>query len=184
LYTVRRWDRIAEIGATRDDACGEAFDKVAKMLSLGYPGGPVIEKCALKGEPVIPFGCSATKEAYDFSFSGLKTAVRYYLDRHRHCTLGMKADICASFQEAAFKVLVHKSLDACRAYRLKTLLVGGGVAANQTLRRKLTRAAEAAGVTVYFPSLELCMDNAAMVAGYGYQLYKAGVRGNAYLAPC
>ena len=167
LFYVEDFDRIKLLGATLDDACGEAFDKVAKILGLGYPGGPLIEQRAKKGDPAkIKFGCSVTKEPLDFSFSGIKTAVLYYVKKQ---PMGRELvnDICASFQESVVKVLIHKTLLAVKAKKVKRIVVGGGVAANNYLRGRFSRAAEENGVSVYFPSKPLCMDNAAMVAGLG-----------------
>jgi len=183
LFYAEGFQRIEPIGATCDDACGEVFDKVAKMLGLGYPGGPIIEQRAKKGNPAsIKFNCSKTRHPFDFSFSGIKTAVLYYTNKAvasspgRRLTGSHIADICASFQDAAVNALVRKSLLACRLKKADTLVVGGGVAANSALRENLYACAKEEGVTVHFPSKALCMDNAAMVAGLGYQLYKSGVR--------
>jgi N6-L-threonylcarbamoyladenine synthase len=183
LFYAEAFMRIDPIGATCDDACGEVFDKVAKMLGLGYPGGPIIEQRAKNGDPGrIKFNCSKTRHPFDFSFSGIKTAVLYYRNKAVASSAGRSlsaahiADICASFQDAVVDVLVKKSLSACRLKKTDTLLVGGGVAANNTLRQKLCASAKREGVAVHFPSKALCMDNAAMVAGLGYQLYKGGLR--------
>ncbi len=184
LFYVRDFDRIALLGATRDDACGEAFDKVAKILGLGYPGGPAIERQSKKGDPSrIQFGCSNTKEPFDFSFSGIKTGVFYYANTQLRKYPGNRklpgpivSDICASFQEAAIDSLVAKSLSACAHKRTSQLVVAGGVAANNRLREKFSQAAKAGGVDCYFPSRQFCTDNAAMIAGLGYQLFRRGVR--------
>lgn len=199
LFLVRDFCRINCIGQTLDDACGEAFDKVAKMLGLGYPGGPAIEKAALKGNPRrISFNCSDTKNPLDFSFSGIKTSVLYYLQRQGSCVVrrascvGPKiakcktqnaqrkaqiADIAASFQEAAFDALVEKSLLACKIKKIPRLSVGGGVAANSRLRQKLASRAKERGLEVSFAARPLCTDNAAMVAGLGFWLHKAAKGG-------
>lgn len=192
LFYVRDFDRIELMGQTRDDACGEAFDKVARILGLGYPGGPFIEKRARRGDArKIKFRCWGTSGMFDFSFSGIKTAVLYYLRDAgyaaspgkggdvaliRRYPAGLVNDIAASFQEAVFNALTHKALLACAARRLKRLVVGGGVAINSRLREKFLEAGRDAGVRCYFPAGNLCMDNAAMVAGFGYQLYKRGIR--------
>lgn len=174
LYYVEDFNKIRLIGSTLDDACGEAYDKVAKILGLGYPGGPYIEKIARNGNPrKVKFACSGTKEPFDFSFSGIKTGVLYYI-RNKHITLKDKSDIAASFQETVIEALVKKSLLACRKKKCKTLVIGGGVAANNRLREKFNEKAPAEGVKCYFPSKKLCMDNAAMVAGFGYQLSRKG----------
>lgn len=172
LFYVRDFKRIEALGATHDDACGEAFDKVAKILGLGYPGGPAVEKAARNGDGRrIKFSCSNTEAPLDFSFSGVKTAVLYYVKRH-----GLKdlADIAASFQEAVVNTLVKKSLAACRHKQAKALVIGGGVAANKRLRQALIRQASLEGVKVYLPAAGLCTDNAAMVAGLAFHLFKKG----------
>lgn len=176
LFYARDFDKIETLGQTQDDACGEAFDKVAKVLGLGYPGGPAIEKIARKGNPKkIKFNCSGTKNELDFSFSGIKTAVLYYL-RGARCGAQGKGDIAASFQEAVIDTLVKKALRACALKNINRLVVGGGVVANRRLRDKFYRAGESSGVRCYFPPLSLCMDNAAMIAGLGYQLFRKGYR--------
>lgn len=179
LFLVRDFDDVRSVGSTQDDACGEAFDKVAKLLGLGYPGGPLIEKEARLGDPsAIRFKCSDTAGPLDFSFSGIKTAVMYYLKARHRAAVGssLARDIAASFQEAVTGVLARKALAACARYRVGTLVVGGGVAANGRLRERLGTEGARAGVRIQFPSPELCMDNAAMVAGLGYRLFKKGHR--------
>jgi len=182
LFYAEDFNKIKLLGSTRDDACGEAFDKVAKILGLGYPGGPVIEKISRQGDPKkIKFKCSGTEEPLDFSFSGIKTAVLYYLrDSLRHKTglkklpLPLVRDIAASFQEAAISTLVSKSLFACRIKKTRRLVVGGGVAMNNRLRDEFASRAPENNIRVYFPGKTLCMDNAAMVAGLGYRLFRKG----------
>lgn len=195
LFYVKDFSKIQVLGQTQDDACGEAFDKVAKIMGLGYPGGPLIEKLARDGnKDKIKFACSGTKNELDFSFSGIKTAVLYYLkdnkpegnglasDSQSHqAKIKSKKDLAASFQESAVNVLVRKSLLACKRKKAKQLLIGGGVAANICLRQKLISAAGDAGIDCFFPEIDLCMDNAAMVSGFAYFLYKQGRRGNLYL---
>jgi N6-L-threonylcarbamoyladenine synthase len=177
LFYVKDFDRIEPIGATADDACGEAFDKVAKILGLGYPGGPYIEKAACGGNPQeVKFSCGNTKNPLDFSFSGIKTAVLYRCRAMKSRSRKEIADIAASFQETVIESLVDKALLACRKKRVKHLVLGGGVVANGRLREKFNSSALQAGVKVYFPDKKLCMDNAAMVAGMGYQLFKKGYR--------
>ncbi len=158
------------LGRTRDDAAGEAYDKVANMLDLGYPGGPAIQKLAGEGDPgKIKFPRPTLGDGkrwqwrvdnYDFSFSGLKTAVYYYLKENPEAD---KADVAASFQQAVNDCLVHKALAAAREYKIPTICVGGGVAANQNLRDNFNRQAEKKGIKVFFPSLQWCTDNAAMI---------------------
>jgi N6-L-threonylcarbamoyladenine synthase len=175
LFYVEDFDRIKLIGSTLDDACGEAFDKVAKILGLGYPGGPLIEKLARKGEPgKIKFACSGTDKPLDFSFSGIKTAVLYYYSKLQAPNSKLTSDIAASFQESAIDTLIRKSLSACKLKRTSQLVIGGGVVANARLRDKFSAAAQKTGIKLQFPSLQLCMDNAAMVAGLGYRLFKKG----------
>ena len=176
LFYVRDFDEIEPLGETQDDACGEAFDKVAKILGLGYHGGPLIERLAKDGNSKkIKFSCSGTKGQLDFSFSGIKTAVLYAV-RNRRLSLAEKRDVAASFQETVIETLIKKSFLACKLKKLNRLVVGGGVAANNRLRERFYAAAREEGLDCYFPSKELCMDNAAMVAGLGYRLFKKGVR--------
>jgi N6-L-threonylcarbamoyladenine synthase len=176
LFYVRDFQKIEILGQTQDDACGEAFDKVAKILGLGYPGGPLIERLAKYGNAKkIKFRCSGTRRVLDFSFSGIKTAVLYFV-RHKRLSLAEKRDIAASFQETVFDTLIKKSLLACKFKRVNRLVIGGGVVANNRLREKFYEAAQDEGLNCYFPPIEFCMDNAAMVAGLGYQLFKKGIR--------
>ena len=171
LFYVKAFSNIEPLGATQDDACGEAFDKVASILGLGYPGGPVIERLAKQGNPgKIKFKCSNTKSPLNFSFSGIKTAVLYYVTKHKKDTQYKAADIAACFQESVVEVLVKKALLACKLKKTNQLVLGGGVAANNRLRERFTQDARINGVKVYFCPKELCTDNAAMVAGLGYQL--------------
>jgi N6-L-threonylcarbamoyladenine synthase len=174
LYFVKDFNKICLLGETRDDACGEAFDKVAKILGLGYPGGPIIEKLAKKGDPKkIKFNCASLKNGLDFSFSGIKTAVLYHV-KGRRLSLREKQDICASFQEAVISCLIQKSFQACKLLKAKQLVIGGGVVANSHLRERFIQAQDSHGIECFFPQKSLCMDNAAMVCGLGYQLYKKG----------
>jgi len=176
LFYVKDFDRIKLLGSTLDDACGESFDKVAKILGLGYPGGPLIERLAQQGNPKkIKFKCSDTKRPLDFSFSGIKTAVLYTAGKTKMDAL-KKRDIAASFQEAALNVLVDKALLACRRNKVNRLVVGGGVVANKVLRKKFSQQAKFEKIKVYFPAVGLSMDNAAMVGGLAYQLFKKGHR--------
>ena len=173
LYQVQDHTHYKLLGQTRDDAAGEAFDKVARILGLGYPGGPVIDQLAKKGAGTkIRFPQAELAEKYDFSFSGLKTAVLYYKNKHEKDTDFSVPQVAFAFQESVVNTLTHKALTACRGKKITTLLVGGGVAANSTLRQKLCAAAQEEGINVYFPPLSLCIDNAAMIAGFGFHLYK------------
>jgi len=185
LFYVEDFHRIITLGQTQDDACGEAFDKVANILGLGYPGGPLIEKLALEGDKrKIKFGCSGTKKELNFSFSGIKTAVLYYVrgtprNKNKHYELStmnyeLKTDIAASFQETVIDTLIKKSFLACSLKKTNRLVVGGGVVANSRLREKFSIVARERRIACYFPPKDLCIDNAAMVAGFGYQLFKKG----------
>ena len=181
LLYIKDFSKIQVIGQTRDDACGEAFDKVAKIMGLGYPGGPLIEKMAKGGNKhKIKFACWEMNSQLDFSFSGIKTAVLYCL-KDKKSGIKLKKDLAASFQESALNVLVKKSLLACKLKKVKRLLIGGGVAANCCLRQKFLAHAQTAGINCFFPPIHLCMDNAAMIAGFGGYLYKRGARSDFYL---
>ena len=150
------------LGETVDDAAGEAFDKVARFLGLGYPGGPAIDRLAREGDPeAIRFPRPMRDEGHDFSFSGLKTAVVQYVRKHPDADV---ADVAASFQAAIVDVLVDKLLAAARETGIATVVAGGGVAANSALRERLLDLAVAGDVRVVLPSIALCTDNAAMVA--------------------
>lgn len=165
------------LGQTRDDACGESFDKVAKILKLGYPGGPVIEKRARRGNhSKINFPRSYLGDSLDFSFSGIKTSVLYYVKKSGRKRLGGSFidDVAVSFQEAVLDVLVSKAIAASRKKNCRSLIVGGGVSANQRLRQKLFKEAKKYNIRVYFPPLKFCLDNAAMIACLGGELFAAG----------
>ena len=150
------------VGATVDDAAGEAFDKVARVLGLGYPGGPAIDRMARHGDPgAIAFPRPMAGEGLDFSFSGLKTAVVNHLRRHPEAST---IDVAASFEEAVVDVLTSKLLTAADQLGARTLVLGGGVAANSSLRARIAQAATATGREAFLPPLWLCTDNAAMVA--------------------
>ena len=184
LFLSSKETRHELLGATLDDAAGEAFDKVGKLLGLGYPGGPAIDSIAREGDPVrVPFPRSYLEPgSLDFSFSGLKTAVLYHyqgLVGARHTVplpLPRKelADLAASFQEAVVDVLVEKTLLALRKYPVKGVALGGGVASNSRLRKKLSLALEGRHIRPYFPPPALCTDNAAIVAGLAYYKYREG----------
>lgn len=172
------------LGETMDDAAGEAFDKVARLLSLPYPGGPEIDRAALDGDPNairFPRGLSRAsdlaKHRYDFSFSGLKTAVARWVERCEADGIDVPvADVAASFREAVVDVLVTKALAACADLGVPRLLLGGGVIANRRLREVALERAEAAGVTVRIPPLSLCTDNGAMIAALASELISSGRR--------
>lgn len=169
LYRVDGFGRYKELGRTRDDAAGEAYDKVGKLLGLGYPGGPAIDSRAQQGNPEsVDFPRPFLPDSLDFSFSGLKTAVANYLKYGHPVSVN---DICASFQQSVVDVLVKKTEWALRRERIKRLAVSGGVAANSGLRRALGRLAAEKEAEVFIPPLQLCTDNAAMIAAAGYHHY-------------
>ena len=171
LYHVRAFNDFHLLGQTRDDAAGEAFDKVARLLGLGYPGGPIIDRLAQKGENTeIRFSCADLPGSNDFSFSGIKTAVLYYKNKHSQKKNFSVNKVAYSFQKSVVSVLVEKSISLCKKRKVRTLLIGGGVAANSSLRTELMAASQKEDVQVFFPSFALCMDNAAMIAGLGYQM--------------
>jgi N6-L-threonylcarbamoyladenine synthase len=169
------------LGDTMDDAAGEAFDKVARLLGLEYPGGPSIDKAAREGgNPsaiAFPRGLTGPRDAaYDFSFSGLKTAVARWVEPRQRAGEEVNiADVAASFQEAVADVLTAKALRACREYGSRHLLIGGGVAANSRLRALAEERAVAAGIELRVPRPRLCTDNGAMIAALGSRVVSAGV---------
>ena len=164
------------LGESQDDAAGEAFDKVAKMLGLDYPGGPVIEKLAAKGDPErFSFPRPMTKKpGLDFSFSGLKTAVANEIKAHANMTLIDKADLAASFQAAALETIRIKCKRALDSTGIKSLVVAGGVSANLALRENLEKIAQDKNVRIHYPPLDLCTDNGAMIAFAGYKRLCSG----------
>lgn len=172
LVLVEDWGRFRVLGQTRDDAAGEAFDKVAKMLQLGYPGGPKVEQLARQGNgKAIDFPRPMLNQAYTFSFSGLKTAVFQAQAKG----LASAADLCASFQEAAVDVLVTKTLRAAAEHGVKAVALAGGVAANARLRQHLQQSCQKRGLTLHVPSMAYCTDNAAMIGAAGFQLARLGI---------
>lgn len=179
LYRVDAYDEITILGQTRDDAAGEAFDKAAKVLGLGYPGGPVIDRLAAGGDPTaIPFPVPmASKATLDFSFSGLKTAVARHVQQHgRPQDERSLANLCASFQRSVVRVLARKSVIACQREDVPRLVLCGGVAANRGLRAHAAELARQAGVDLYVPPPRACTDNAAMIAYAGALRLAAGER--------
>lgn len=183
LYLVRDFLDIGLLGQTVDDAAGEAFDKVAAMLGLGYPGGPVIDRVARGGNPrAVRFPRPGLRRAhFDFSFSGLKTAVLYHVfgvgrkyGSTAHLSERQVADVAASFQAALVETLVSKTVAAARHAGVANVVVGGGVAANSALRTALQTACAAAGLQLHLTPLVYCTDNAAMVAALGYQHFRHG----------
>jgi N6-L-threonylcarbamoyladenine synthase len=161
------------LGSTRDDAAGEAFDKVARLLGLPYPGGPSVQKAAEKGDPErFKFTRPKLENPYDFSFSGLKTAVLYLInDLKKQLTALPVEDIAASFQATAVDILFHKTMQAAREFNAKEILVAGGVSANRALRQIFQSQTE---FRVHIPAFALCTDNAAMIASAGYFRYVFG----------
>ncbi len=178
LYLAREPLSYRLVGQTRDDAAGEAFDKVAKLLGLGYPGGPAIERVARSGDPkAIQFPVAQiTDGAPDFSFSGLKTAVSLHVRRGGPLSPTQVADIAASFQATVVKMLARKTVRAALALGVRRLVLTGGVAANKTLRAALEAEASERGWELFIPPPALCTDNAAMIAAAGQARLRAGER--------
>lgn len=183
IYHVREFDQLQRIGMTHDDAVGEAFDKVAAILQLGYPGGPLIDKLARDGDPhAIKFPVSLLeKDSLDFSFSGLKTSVLYHVcgrkGRERDASSlshQQKADVAASFQRVCAVMLTEKLRRAASRYPCESILVGGGVSANSAIRQAVLELGNELDVPVFIPPMQFCTDNAAMIAGLGAVLLKAG----------
>jgi len=171
LVLVKDWGDLSVLGQTRDDAAGEAFDKVAKLLGLGYPGGPRVEGLAKTGDArKLSLPRPMKGQGYAFSFSGLKTAVHMAKDKVA------PADLCASFQEAAIDVLVHKTVQAAQEFGVQQLCLAGGVAANKALRAAFEEACAQRDWTFCVPTLNYCTDNAAMIAAAGYRLAGLGLR--------
>ena len=173
IVLVEDYNNFKILGRTRDDAAGEAFDKIARVLGLGYPGGPLIDKLAKEGNPqAINFPrVRMDKNSLDFSFSGVKTSVINYLHKSSQQGINVnKADVAASFQEAVTDVLCEHTIEAALSNNSKIITIAGGVASNSQLREKMTTLAHEKGIKVLYPSPILCTDNAAMVACAGYYL--------------
>ena len=183
LHVTDMTRSITEVGSTIDDAAGEAYDKVARLLGLSYPGGPLIDKLAAEGDPkaiAFPRGLTARrdmdKHRFDFSFSGLKTAVARWVELRRLEGKDIPvADVCASFQEAVCDVLTRKAVDAAQHFDVTTMLLGGGVAANSRLRALLEERTAAVGIELRRPRPALCTDNGAMIAAIGSEVVRAGL---------
>ena len=177
LILMKDHIKYETLGRTRDDAAGEAFDKVARFLGIGYPGGPVIDEMAKKGDPkAIDFPRAMMDEAYDFSFSGLKTAVVNYVKRNGKPK--KLPDLVASFQQAAVDILVEKTIKAAKNKKVKWIALAGGVSANSRLRADLSSRTKKEGFDVSIPPLYLCTDNAAMIGSAAYYLIKKGKKSN------
>ena len=184
LVDVADYETFRLMGRTRDDAAGEAFDKVARVMGLPYPGGPEIDRLAREGNPAaIDFPRALAQEGnYEFSFSGLKSAVLNYINSEKMKGHALhKADIAASFQSAVVEVLVHKAFEAIREAGRDTLVLAGGVAANKSLERRLRETAEAEGIRYLYPPPRLCTDNAAMIACRGAYAAAASKYSDLYL---
>lgn len=178
IVYVKGYTEFEILGRTRDDAAGEAFDKIARVLGLGYPGGPKLEKLAAEGNseaiafPEVSFG----EGCYDFSFSGVKTAVINYVHRQEQNGQTIcRADLAASFQHAVVEALTEHTLSAAKAKGCRVISLAGGVSANGALRRSFAVAAEREGMQLYYPPLILCTDNAAMIGCAGYYLFRQDV---------
>lgn len=178
LLKVTGYNSFAMLGQTRDDAAGEAFDKIARVMGLPYPGGPEIERLAAGGDAgAMEFPVAKLDAPYEFSFSGLKSAVINYLHNEEQARRAVnRADVAASFQKAVVDALVRGAVRALKDTGLKNIVLAGGVSANKTLQRELARAAAAAGARLVHPTPILCTDNAVMIACRGYFMYEAGLR--------
>ena len=184
LVDVADYETFRQMGRTRDDAAGEAFDKVARVMGLPYPGGPEIDRLAREGDPAaIDFPRALAQEGnYEFSFSGLKSAVLNYINSEKMKGHALnEADIAASFQSAVIEVLVHKAFEAIREAGRDTLVLAGGVAANAALEKRLRMVAEAERIRYLYPPPRLCTDNAAMIACRGAYQAEAGRYSDLYL---
>ena len=177
IVYVKDYTEFEIIARTRDDAAGEAFDKTARVLGLGYPGGPLIDKLAKEGNPENIVFPRVKMENLDFSFSGVKTAVINYIHKKEQINEKFsKADVAASFQEAVTDVLCEHTIEAAKLKNSKIITIAGGVASNSRLREKMTELAKKDGIDVLYPPLVLCTDNAAMIACAGYYAYENGER--------
>ena len=177
IVNVTDYNKCEKIGGTRDDAAGEAFDKVARVIGLGYPGGPKIDKAAREGNrDAIHFKRVYLEDgSYDFSFSGLKTQALNYLNSERQAGREVNVnDVAASFQEAVVEVIADKAVAAALEYKRDKIVMAGGVASNSRLRELIEQKASAHGIDIIKPSPVMCTDNAAMIASAGYYAYQAG----------
>ncbi len=180
IVYVKDYGEFEIMGRTRDDAAGEAFDKIARVLGLGYPGGPLIEKTAEKGNAeALKFPQVQFKDSLDFSFSGVKTSVMNYIHRAEQKNEPVcKEDVAASFQKAVVNILVKNTVKAAIFRKTDKICLAGGVAANTALRKNLDAESKKYKISTYYPPLVLCTDNAAMIACGGYYEYKKGIRGD------
>ena len=178
LVEVKDYQNYEILGRTRDDASGEAFDKISRAMGLGYPGGPIIDKLAKQGNKhAIEFPRAFLDDSYDFSFSGLKSAVLNYLNGQKMKNKEIVVeDVAASFQEAVVEVLATKAVKAALEKNYKTIALSGGVAANSALREKISEMAKEHNIEIKYPSLSLCTDNAAMIGCAGYYNFINGKR--------
>jgi N6-L-threonylcarbamoyladenine synthase len=188
LYHVKGLGDYGLLGQTRDDAAGEAYDKVSKLLNLPYPGGPVIDKLAQEGNPLAVNFPRSRQEGYDFSFSGLKTAVRNHIYLFKSRDKGLDPalnirDVAASFQAAVVDTLVEKTMLAAAETGVDKIVVAGGVAANSSLRSRMKQEADKRGMTLHLPGMDLCIDNAAMIALTGYLHFQRGETSSLDLNP-
>jgi len=190
MITHHKRKKVEVLGETVDDAVGEAYDKVAKLLGLGFPGGPVMDRLAKEGNPdAIVFTKPKQKNRFDFSYSGIKTAVLYHVQKQR-AKAGwtekdeqvLRRDVAASFQKHAVRWLVDKTMDAVEHTHVKHIAVGGGVSANSHLRARMTEVTQALGIKLWLSPLPLSGDNAAMIACRGWQLFKSGHKAGLNLA--
>ena len=172
IIKVTDYTEFEILGKTRDDAIGEAFDKVARVVGLGYPGGPKVDKLALEGKPTIKLPTTHFENSLDFSFSGIKTAV---INVNHNTNNINKADLCASFEKAVVDMLMRNITDALEQTRMKTLAIGGGCSANSFIRSELLKL-QYKDIKVYMPDMKLCTDNAAMIASAGYYNFINGKR--------
>ena len=176
IIKVQDYNHHELIGTTLDDAVGESFDKVARVLGLGYPGGPKVSKLAESGEANIQFAKPNDTLGYNFSFSGKKTAVINYIHKLEQAGKEIpKEDICASFEKWAVDELVEKTIKACKDFNYNKVVIAGGVSANKYLREKLKEEADKNAIKCYIPKLEYCTDNAAMIGSAAYYAYKDGI---------